>query len=180
MLKEKNIILGITGSIAAYKIVSLVRILKEKKYNLDIIMTKNACQFITPLTLQTLSNKPVLIDMFNSLNNFEIEHIALADKANLILIAPATANIIGKIASGIADDLLSTVIMATKSQVLIAPAMNVNMYNNLIVQQNIKKLQTLNYKFIGPEKGKLACGKEDEGRLICLEKIVDMVDKLLK
>lgn len=177
---KKNIILGITGSIAAYKIISLVRILKEQKYHLDIIMTKNACQFISPLTLQTLSNRPILIDMFNPTNDFEIEHIALADKADLVLIAPATANIIGKIASGIADDLLTTVVMASKAPVLIAPAMNVNMYQNPIVQQNIKKLQNLNYKFIGPEKGKLACGKEDEGRLICLEKIVDVVSKILE
>lgn len=178
MVKGKNIILGITGSIAAYKAADLISKLKLKGANIDVIMTKNACEFITPLTLQTLCCNKVNIDMFST--ESKLEHIALAEKADLIVVAPATANFIGKIRAGIADDLLTTVIIASLSKILIAPAMNENMYKNNIVRENIQYLQKTGYIFIEPEIGKLACGKIGEGRLANIDKIVDKIEEILK
>lgn len=178
-LKNKNIVLGVTGGIAAYKSAQLVSRLKQENADVDVIMTKNSMNFITPLTMQTLSGNDVKFDMFSDYN-YEIDHISLAEKADIIVVAPATANIIGKVACGIADDLLSTVIMATKSPVLFAPAMNCNMYDNPIVRENIKKLKILNYRFIGPEKGNLACGKKGVGRLADIESIIKEIYRLIK
>ena len=145
MFKDLNIVIGITGGIAAYKACGIVSYLKKMGANVDVIMTKNATEFITPLTLETLSNNKVIVDMFDRPDYIDVKHISLARKANLFLVVPATANIIGKIANGIADDMLSTTIMATKAPVILAPAMNNGMYENKIVQSNIKKLKQYGY-----------------------------------
>lgn len=179
MLKDKNIILGVTGGIAAYKAAELVRELIREGAKVQVIMTKNAQAFITPLTLQTLSGNSVFTELFNLLAESKVSHIALADWANLIVIAPATANIIGKIAGGIADDMLSTVLMATKAPVLIAPAMNVHMWENAICQQNIAKLRSLGYYFVEPQVGELACGYEGKGRLAEIADIIEEIRIIL-
>ena len=178
-LKNKNILIGITGSIAAYKAAYLVSKLKSEDANITVVMTENAVKFVTPLTFQTLSQNKVYVNMFEEKLDWEIEHILLADKTDLIAIVPASANIIGKVANGIADDLLSTVIMASKSPVLFAPAMNVNMYENPIVQNNIKKLEKSGYFFVGPDTGKLACGYTGKGRLTRTDKIVEKIKHIL-
>lgn len=173
MLHEKQIILGVSGGIAAYKAVELLRLLTKAGANVHVIMTRSAQEFVTPLTFQTLSSNPVHTELFNLIAEREIGHIALADRADLFLIAPATANVIGKIASGIADDMLTTTVMATKAPVLIAPAMNVNMYTNPIYRENQEKLCRLGYQFAPPEKGALACGWEGEGKLAAPEAIFE-------
>lgn len=165
MLKNKNIIVGVTAGIAAYKVVDVVSRLKKQNANVEVIMTKNATEFVTPLTFQTLSLNPVYIDMFKEPKNYDVEHISLAEKADLFLIAPGTANVIGKIANGIADDFLTTTIMATESKVVFAPAMNTNMYGNPIVQKNIRFLKELGYEFIEPGTGLLACQTYGKGRM---------------
>lgn len=172
-LEEKTIVVGVTGGIAAYKSADLVSKLKRLKAIVHVIMTKNACEFITPLTLQTLSQNTVITDVFQKTGSWEIHHIELAQKADLFLVVPATANIIGKVANGIADDMLSTTIMATRSPVIFAPAMNANMYQNKIVQQNIRKLKEFGYHFVGPETGMLACGVEGPGKLAKADCIID-------
>ena len=179
---KKRVLIGLTGSIAAYKICDLISILRDNNIEVICVMTSCASHFITPLTLKTLSQNPVFTDMFFNSNNPEAAtiHIDLARECDLILVAPATANIIGKVASGIADDLLSTVIMATDKKVIFAPAMNNNMWNNKIVQQNVKKLKDLGYIFIGPEKGKLACGDYAEGHIADIDLIKDKVLSYLK
>lgn len=175
----KNILLGVTGSIAAYKAADIANTLKKKGFNVDVIMTKNATEFITPLTLETLSKNPVYYDSFEQKTEFEVEHIALAKKADICLIAPATANIIGKIASGIADDLLTTTVMAIHSKpIIICPAMNTNMYENPIVQQNILKLSELGYLFIEPKESLLACGDLGKGALADVEEIISFIENL--
>lgn len=176
----KNIVIGITGGIAAYKACDIVSYYKSKGYNIDVIMTKNACDFITPLTLETLSGNKVVTDMFDTPDYREVKHISLASKADLFIIAPATANILGKVANGIADDMLSTTIMATKAPVVFAPAMNNGMYDNPIVQNNISKLKNYGYKFIEPDIGHLACGYEAKGRLASKEKIFEYINKEMK
>lgn len=176
----KNIVIGITGGIAAYKACDIVGYYKKKGYNIDVIMTKNACEFITPLTLETLSGNKVVTDMFDTPDYREVKHISLASKADLFIIAPATANILGKVANGIADDMLSTTIMATKAPVVFAPAMNNGMYDNPIVQNNISKLKNYGYKFIEPDIGHLACGYEAKGRLASKEKIFEYINKEMK
>ncbi len=180
MIAGKNILLGVTGSIAAYQAVDLVGLLKRNLAEIRVIMTHAALKFITPLSLETVSGYPVVTDMFAHKPHPTIEHIDLARGAELVLIAPATANIIGKIANGIADDMLSTVVVATTAPVLIAPAMNENMYKNSIVQSNLKKLNDLGYYFIGPEYGEMACGGQGWGRLARLDVIVNGVIELLK
>ncbi len=175
MLKDKNIIVGVTGGIAAYKVVDVVSRLKKQRANVEVIMTENATKFVTPLTFQTLALNPVYVEMFKEPRNWDVEHISLAEKADLFLIAPATANIIGKIANGIADDLLTTTIMATKSKVIFAPAMNTNMYLNPIVQDNIDKLKNLGYEFIEPGVGILACQTYGPGRMAEPVDIVEYV-----
>lgn len=177
MLKGKTIILGVTGGIAAYKSCDLVSRLKKQNANVEVIMTEASMEFVKPLTFQTMSNNPVHYSMFNEIDKFDVEHISLAKKADMIVIAPATANTIGKIANGIADNLLTTVVMATKAKVLIAPAMNTQMYNNFITQENMKKLENLGYDFISPSVGRLACGDYGAGKMSepqdILEYIID-------
>jgi phosphopantothenoylcysteine decarboxylase/phosphopantothenate--cysteine ligase len=179
MLHGKEIVLGVTGGIAAYKAVELLRLLTKAGANVRVIMTREAMEFVAPLTFQTLSMNPVYIDLFSLISERDIGHIALADRADLIVIAPATANIIGKIASGLADDLLTTTVMASKAPVLIAPAMNVNMYQNSIYRENADKLARHGYLFVEPARGMLACGWEGEGKLqepqIIFEEIVSVL-----
>jgi phosphopantothenoylcysteine decarboxylase / phosphopantothenate---cysteine ligase len=179
MVQDRNVVLGITGGIAAYKAADIVSSLKKLQINVEVIMTKAATEFITPLTLQSLSQNKVTVDMFARSENWEIEHISLAKKADLLVIAPATANIIGKLAHGIADDMLSTVVLATKAPVLIAPAMNTNMYSNPIVQANISKLKAMGIRFIAPETGRLACGDVGAGKLASVEAIVAEITTML-
>lgn len=174
-MDKKNIVLGVTGGIAAYKSAEIISRLKKENINVDVIMTKNAQQFITPLTLQSISYNKVITDMFEILDNVDIEHISLAKKADILLIAPATANIIAKIAHGIADDILSTVAMATKSQIIIAPAMNTNMYFSASNQKNMNILKDRGVIFIEPKDGLLACNDIGKGKLEDPEKIVDTV-----
>ncbi len=173
MLRDKRIILGVTGGIAAYKAVELLRLLTKAGAVVHVIMTRAAQEFLTPLTFQTLSANPVHTELFSLIAKREIGHISLADMADLLIIAPATANIVGKIANGIADDMLTTTVMATKAPVLIAPAMNVNMYTNPIYRENEEKLLRQGYLFAAPEKGTLACGWEGEGKLAAPETIFE-------
>ena len=180
MFKDLNIVVGITGGIAAYKACGIVSFLKGQGANVDVIMTKNACEFITPLTLETLSGNKVVTDMFERPDYIDVRHISLARKADLFLIVPATANIIGKVANGIADDMLSTTIMATKAPVIFAPAMNNGMYENRVVQDNLEKLKNYGYKIIEPVTGHLACGYEAKGKLPKNEEIIDYVKVLVK
>lgn len=180
MFKNMNIVIGVTGGIAAYKVCGLINYLKSEGANIDVIMTKSATNFITPLTLETLSGNKVITDMFKRPDYTKVEHINLATKADLFLVVPATANIIGKISWGIADDMLSTTIMATKSPVIFAPAMNNNMYENKIVRENIERLKSFGYKFIEPDTGHLACGYEAKGKLPKTKTIIDNVKKIIK
>jgi phosphopantothenoylcysteine decarboxylase / phosphopantothenate---cysteine ligase len=179
MFSNKNIVLGVCGGIAAYKACELTSRLKKLNANIDVIMTKSAAEFVTQLTFQSLSLNEVIIDMFEKPKYWEIEHISLAKKADLIVIAPATANIIGKLASGIADDMLTTTVMASKAIKLIAPAMNTNMYENMIVQKNIETLKQLGYYFIEPAVGRLACGDIGKGKMAEPELIEDKIKELL-
>ena len=165
MLNGKTIILGVTGGIAAYKAVELLRLLTKAGADVHVVMTRSAQEFVTPLTFQTLSHNPVHTELFNLIAEQEIGHISLADQADLFVIAPATANIIGKLACGIADDMLTTTVMATKAPILVAPAMNVNMYRNAIYQENEERLRRHGFLFVEPVKGELACGWEGEGKL---------------
>ena len=179
ILDGKNVVLGVSGGIAAYKACEIVSRLKKLGANVDVIMTKSAAEFVTPLTFQSLSLNKVTVDMFEEPKYWEIGHISLAKKADLFLIAPATANIIGKLAGGIADDMLSTTAMATKAPVLIAPAMNTNMYENVAVQENIEKLRKRGMHFINPIEGLLACGDVGAGKLPDPVDIVNRAIELL-
>lgn len=179
MLKGKTVVVGVCGGIAAYKAVEVVSRLKKLGAEVNVIMTKNATQFVTPLTFQTISHNPVITDMFAEPKIWDVQHISLAEKADLMLIAPATANIIGKTANGIADDMLSTTIMATKAPVLFVPAMNTNMYDNPVVQQNISRLKSLGYIFMEPDTGLLACGVSGRGRMPDLQAVTDYAVSIL-
>lgn len=173
----KNILLGVTGGIAAYKSANIISKLKKRGYNVKVIMTKSATEIITPLTLETLARDRVVVDMWEKKVNYDVEHISLADWADLVLIAPATYNIIGKIANGIADDMLSTVISAAEAPKFFALAMNVHMYENPILKDNIKKLQSYEgYHFIDSDEGFLACNYNAKGRLKDEEEIVKIID----
>lgn len=172
---EKNVVIGVTGGIAVYKALDVISRLKKHNINVHVIMTKSACEFVTPLSFQSLSQNMVVKDMFEEPKAFEIQHISLAKKADLLVVVPATANIIGKVANGIADDMLSTTIMATKAKVIFAPAMNTNMYSNPIVQGNMERLKSLGYGFISPESGRLACGDVGEGKLADTELIAETI-----
>jgi len=165
MLRGKEIVLGVTGGIAVYKAVELLRLLTKAGASVHVVMTRAATEFVTPLTFQTLSGNPVHLELFNLISEQQIGHISLAERADLFIVAPATANFIGKVAGGIADDLLSTAIMATNAPVLIAPAMNVNMYQNPIYRENEARLKGHGYLFVAPACGMLACGYEGEGKL---------------
>lgn len=180
MFKDKNIVVGISGGIAAYKACEIVSYLVHEGANVEVIMTHNACQFITPLTLETLSKHKVIIDMFLKKEHIDVEHISIANKTDIFLIVPATANIIGKVANGIADDMLTTTIMATDKIVIFAPAMNNKMYTNKIVQNNIKKLKEYGYYFIEPDIGQLACGYKDIGRLANKKKIIEYLENIVR
>ncbi len=164
-MKGKVTILGVTGGIAAYKAAELLRLFVKAGADVHVVMTKAAQRFVTPLTFQTLSGNPVHTKMFNLIDQREIGHISLSERADIMVIAPATANFIGKVASGIADDLLTTTVMATKAPILIAPAMNTAMYHNPIYRENEEKLRRLGCHFVDPSTGMLACGWEGEGKL---------------
>ncbi|MCI6190202.1 MAG: bifunctional phosphopantothenoylcysteine decarboxylase/phosphopantothenate--cysteine ligase CoaBC [Clostridium sp.] len=174
MSKEKCVVIGVTGGIAVYKALDIISALRKKNVDVRVIMTKHAMEFVNPITFQAISQNIVTTDMFEEPKAWEIQHISLAKRADVFLVAPATANIIGKVANGIADDMLSTTIMATKAKVIFAPAMNTNMYENPIVQENIKKLKNLGYEFIEPSSGRLACGDEGKGKLAPVQDIVDI------
>lgn len=164
-MDNKKIVLGVCGGIAAYKACDLTSRLKKMGANIDVIMTKSATKFVSPLTFQSLSWNKVITDMFEEPKYWEIEHISLAQKADLFVVAPATANVIAKLANGIADDMLTTTILATQAPVIIAPAMNVNMYNNPIVQKNLKQLKNMGYIIVDSEEGRMACGDVGKGKM---------------
>ncbi len=179
MLKGKEIVLGVTGGIAAYKAAEFLRLLVKEGANVHVVMTRNAQEFITPFTFQTLSGNPVVTDLFTLIEDKKIGHIALADLAELIIILPATANIIGKIANGIADDFLSTMVMASKAPVLFVPSMNVNMWENKVFQKNIGRLVEVGHHFIEPGEGELACHWYGKGRLAELGEVMEKIGDLL-
>ncbi|MBI4950102.1 MAG: bifunctional phosphopantothenoylcysteine decarboxylase/phosphopantothenate--cysteine ligase CoaBC [Deltaproteobacteria bacterium] len=179
VLRDKKIVLGVTGAISAYKALELTRLLVKAEATVWPIMTKSAREFITPLSLSTLAKNPVHDNLFELAEGARISHIDLADKADLVIAAPATANIIGKIAAGIADDLLTTVLSATTAPVLIAPSMNCRMWENKIVRGNCEKLKSCGYHFVGPASGELACGYEGKGRLSPVEEIMEAAEEAL-
>ena len=178
-MNNKTVVLGVTGGIAVYKACDLVSSLRKLGIEVHVIMTKSASEFVTPMTFQTMSQNFVTLDMFEEPKTWDVEHIALAKKADVFVVAPATANIIGKMANGIADDMLSTTIMATKAPILVAPAMNTNMYSHPLTQENINKLERLGYKFVEPASGRLACGDEGKGKLAPVEEVLKEILKLL-
>ena len=178
ILEKKHIVLGVCGGIAVYKAVELLRLLTKAGAEVSVVMTQNACEFVTPLTFQSLSNNPVHTRMFDLYQEKEIGHIALADRADMFVIVPATANIIGKLANGIADDLLSTTLMATKAPVVMAPSMNVNMYESAAVQQNLTILADRGVFIIEPDTGALACGWEGKGKLPAPEHILSWIERV--
>jgi phosphopantothenoylcysteine decarboxylase/phosphopantothenate--cysteine ligase len=178
MLKGKKIVLGVTGGIAAYKAAEFVRLLVKKEADVHVVMTRNAQEFVTPLTFQTLSGNPVVTDLFILIEDEKIGHIALADLAELIVILPATANIIGKIAGGIADDFLTTMVMASKAPIFFVPSMNVNMWENQTLQNNIRILLARGYQIIEPGEGELACHWYGKGRLAELDEVVEKMEDL--
>ena len=164
-MKKPCVVLGVTGGIAVYKACELLRLLQKRGIDVFVVMTQNACRFVAPLTFETLSGHPVAVDTFDRPQTWEVEHIALAKRADLFLIAPATANIMGKMACGIADDMLSTTVMATRAPVLVAPAMNTGMWENAAVQQNVKTLRARGVEIVAPVSGHLACGDNGAGKL---------------
>lgn len=165
ILKNKTVVLGVTGSIAAYKIANLASSLVKKGANVHVIMTKNATNFINPITFETLTGNKCLVDTFDRNFEFSVEHVSLAKQADIFMVAPASANVIGKIANGIADDMLTTTIMACKCHKVISPAMNTNMFENPIVQDNLEKLRNYGYEVIDPASGYLACGDTGAGKM---------------
>lgn len=180
MLNNKTIIVGVTGCIAAYKTCTLVSHLKDLGAEVWVVMTPEAQKLISPLTFRTLSKNPVICDLFSDeLKDIPVPHISVTDKADLIVIAPCTANTIGKMAQGIADDALTTMVLASKAKKLIAPAMNDNMWDNPLVQENTKKLKKLGFEFLGPAYGKLACEKEAVGRMVEPEEILSKIQELV-
>ena len=178
-MKKPCVVLGVTGGIAVYKACELLRLLQKRGIDVFVVMTQNACRFVAPLTFETLSGHPVAVDTFDRPQTWEVEHIALAKRADLFLIAPATANIMGKMACGIADDMLSTTVMATRAPVLVAPAMNTGMWENAAVQQNVKTLRARGVEIVAPVSGHLACGDNGAGKLEDVEVIAERVCKLL-
>ena len=178
-LEGKNVVLGVTGGIAAYKACELTSRLRKAGAQVYVVMTKNACQFVAPLTFETLSNHPVVTDTFARPSTWEVEHIALAKRADVFVIAPATANILAKMAHGIADDMLSTTVLATRAPVLVAPAMNTGMWENVATRENVKTLSAWGVRFIGPEGGFLACGDTGAGRMSEPKQIFDAIVETL-
>lgn len=179
ILTGKNIVLGVSGGIAAYKSCTLVREFVKRGANVDVVMTANATQFVTPLTMETLSNNPVSVDMFATHDHRDVEHVSLAKKADLFVVAPATANVVGKYANGIADDMLTTTLMATNAPVVICPAMNVNMYNSAAYRANVATLKKRGVYFVDAESGFLACGDVGQGRLAEPKEIVVSCERIL-
>lgn len=178
-MKKPCVVLGVTGGIAVYKACELLRLLQKRGIDVFVVMTQNACRFVAPLTFETLSGHPVAVDTFDRPQTWEVEHIALAKRADLFLIAPATANIMGKMACGIADDMLSTTVMATRAPVLVAPAMNTAMWENAAVQQNVKTLRARGIEIVAPVSGHLACGDSGAGKLEDVEVIAERACELL-
>ncbi|RKY39380.1 MAG: hypothetical protein DRP75_02345 [Candidatus Omnitrophota bacterium] len=174
-MRASNVIVGVSGSIAVYKGVEIVRALSKKGFNVLVVMTSCAQRFVSPLTFQSVSGNSVFTDMFRE--DKQPLHISLAQKADIVLVAPATANIIGKVANGICDDLLSTLLISTKAKILVAPAMNQNMYENPVVQENIEKLKARGYEFIPPIYGDLVCAERGKGHLAEVEEIVRRVEE---
>ncbi len=179
MLKEKNIVLAVTGSIAAYKIANLASLLKKKGCNVTVLMTKNATNFINPITFETLTGNKCLIDTFDRNFQYSVEHVSLAKQTQVCLIAPASANVIGKLANGIADDMLTTTIMACECKKIISPAMNTHMFHNPIVQDNLKKLAGYGYEIIAPDHGYLACGDIGDGKMPSEQVLFEAIEKEL-
>jgi phosphopantothenoylcysteine decarboxylase/phosphopantothenate--cysteine ligase len=179
MLKDKTIVLGITGGIAAYKAADIASKLTQDGATVEAVMTEAATRFITPLTLRNITGQPVVTDMFEPASEWSVEHVALAEAADAVVIAPATANTIARLAAGIADNMLGTVVLATEAPVIIAPAMNDNMYRNAVTQQNVAKLKARGFTFIEPEYGRLASGKTGKGRLAETSKIIEAIEKVL-
>ena len=175
MLTGKTIVLGVTGSIAAYKIANLASMLVKLNADVHVIMTQNATRFITPMTFETLTNNKCIVDTFDRNFNFDVKHVSLAKKGDLFMVAPCTANVIGKVASGICDDMLSTTIMATKAPVLFAPAMNTGMWENPILQDNLQKLKHYGYHIIEPVVGRLACGDTGSGKMPSEETLLEHI-----
>ena len=178
-MKKPCVVLGVTGGIAVYKACELLRLLQKRGIDVFVVMTRNACRFVAPLTFETLSGHPVAVDTFDRPQTWEVEHIALAKRADLFLIAPATANIMGKMACGIADDMLSTTVMATRAPVLVAPAMNTGMWENAAVQQNVKTLRARGVEIVAPVSGHLACGDSGAGKLEDVTVIAERACELL-
>jgi len=179
-MKKKTVLIGVTGSIAAYKACELVRALTKKGIEAVCVMTKEAREFLTPLTLQALSGNKVYEDMFEAPEKHEIRHISLAERADLIVIFPATANVIAKLAAGICDDLLTCTVVAARCPAILAPAMNTAMYENAITKDNIKRLKKYGFHFIGPSSGRLASGAEGVGRLADIHSVMKAAAGLLK
>jgi phosphopantothenoylcysteine decarboxylase/phosphopantothenate--cysteine ligase len=179
MLRNKVIVLGVTGSIAAYKVAEIASQLTQAGAKVNVILTEEAIQFISPVTFRAITGRPVVTEMFDLASEFSIEHVSLAKAADVVVIAPATANIIAKLAAGIADDMLCCTVLATKAPVVIAPAMETNMYNNPITQDNLHKLEARDFVIIGPTTGWLASGKEGLGRLADINYIVEGVRQVL-
>ena len=185
MDKRKKILLGVTGSIAAFKAAALTSALVKQGNPVKVVMTREAAYFVTPLTFQTLSGNTVCQEMFAPLENpvgqtrlrWEIEHISLAEWPDIIMVCPATANIISKAAAGLADDLLSAVILATRKPVVFVPAMNAGMWQNKILRKKVAELKAAGYRFIGPAKGRLACGEEGEGRMVEVEEVMKEINR---
>jgi len=179
MLSDKTIVLGITGGIAAYKAAEIASQLTQAGATVNVIMTKEAIQFISPITFRAITGSPVVTEMFDLASEFSIEHVSLAKAADIVVIAPATANIIAKLAAGIADDMLCCTVLATKAPVVIAPAMETNMYNNPVTQDNLAKLKARNFVIIGPATGWLASGREGLGRLADIDDIIGSIRQIL-
>ena len=175
MLKGKTVVLGVTGSIAAYKMANLTSMLTKLHCDVHVIMTKNATNIINPITFETLTAHKCLVDTFDRNFNYNIEHVALGEKADVVLVAPATANVIGKMAAGIADDMLTTTLLACKCKKIVAPAMNTNMYENPVVQANLKKLKEFGMEVIEPASGMLACRVEGKGKLPSEEVLLEYI-----
>jgi len=175
MLKGKTVVLGVTGSIAAYKMANVASMLVKMHADVHVIMTQNACQFITPVTFETLTGNKCMVDTFDRNFQFHVAHISIAKKADVVLVAPASANVIGKLANGIADDMLTTTVMACTCKIIVAPAMNTNMYHNPILQDNLKKLAGYGYEIITPAKGMLACRDEGDGKMPSEDVLVNYI-----
>jgi phosphopantothenoylcysteine synthetase/decarboxylase len=176
-LEKKNVILGICGSIAAYKSCDIIRQLVKLKANVECILTRGGSEFVTPITLQTLSKNKVYMDMFEISDKWEIRHISLAEKADVIVIVPATADVIARLACGRSDDLLVCTVLASKADILVCPAMNANMFNHRSTRRNIETLKSYGYRFVMPKKGELACGDWGDGSLASVEVIIKEISR---